>query len=324
MATLLLERPPSPEPPRPERRVEGVIPVGGRELRIQRRITLVMTLVPFAAVVWAAIALWGHGIGGVEAGIATGFYLFTALGVTVGFHRYFTHKGFTAVQPVRTVMAVAGSMAVQGSIISWVAAHRRHHAYSDKPGDPHSPYLEFEGDGAPSALKGLWHAHVGWLFQPEKTDVVRWAPDMVKDPMVAAVDRAFQWLVLASFLLPAVLGYAITGTWHGAWGAFLWGSLVRIFLLHHVTWSINSICHFYGTKPYESKDESRNNWMLSILSMGESWHNNHHAFPSAARHGIDRGQVDISARVIQTMARLGWVTDVRTVDEAQREAKRRR
>jgi stearoyl-CoA desaturase (delta-9 desaturase) len=318
MTTTLLERRPEP---RPERRIEGVIPISARELRFQRRITLLMTVAPLGAVLWAIAALWGHGISATNFWIMIGFYAFTITGVTVGLHRYFTHKSFRAVQPLRWLLGVAGSMAVEGDLISWVAAHRRHHAYADKTGDPHSPHL-IQTPGFKGALQNLWHAHAGWLFDPEKTDQDRWAPDLVKDPMISGISRRFPMFVILSFTLPPLLGLVLTGTFHGLWTAFVWGSLVRIFVLHHMTWSINSICHFYGRRPYDTDEQSRNVWSLSLLSFGESWHNNHHAFPSSAYLGLEWWQVDIGGYTIRSLHWLGLVRDVRHPTGEQRKAKR--
>jgi stearoyl-CoA desaturase (delta-9 desaturase) len=205
-------------------------------------------------------------------------------------------------------LAIAGSLAIEGSVTSWVAAHRRHHAFSDREGDPHSPHL-VEEDGFRGVVKGLWHAQVGWLFTADETSIERWAPDMLRDPVMVRINRLFPvWVVLSLFVLPAGLGLVLTHSWHGVLTAFLWGGLARVFLLHHVTWSVNSICHFYGRKDFSTTDESTNNWALSLVSFGESWHNNHHAFPTSAVHGLKRWQLDASAAVIVLLekSRLAW------------------
>ena len=207
-------------------------------------------------------------------------------------------------------------MALQGSLIDWVAAHRRHHAFSDKEGDPHSPHLD-EGEGLTGVVRGLWHAHVGWLVTPERTDLERWAPDLLKDDDIVKVHRNFPLITLVTFLLPGLIGLAITRSLWGGVTAFLWGSLARIFFLHHVTWSINSICHFYGSRPFRSSDFSTNNWVLSIVSFGESWHNNHHAFPSSAVHGIGRGQLDSSAGMIRLFEALRLARSVKVATPKQ-------
>ncbi|HEY6745474.1 MAG TPA: acyl-CoA desaturase, partial [Mycobacteriales bacterium] len=245
----------------------------------------------------------------VDVGLAVGFYLISGLGVTVGFHRYFTHGGFKAQRWLRLTLAVAGSLSVEGGVIRWVADHRRHHAFSDKEGDPHSPWRY--GETVPALMKGLWFAHIGWLFDVEHTNQKRFTPDLLADKGIVRIEQMFTQLVLVSFFLPAVLGGLITMSWSGALSAFFWASLVRIALLHHVTWSINSICHAIGERPFVARDKSANFWPLAILSFGESWHNSHHADPSMARHGVLRGQIDISARLIWAFEKLGWVHDVK-------------
>jgi stearoyl-CoA desaturase (Delta-9 desaturase) len=305
------------EVPRPS----GVVPLDDRGIRFQRRAVLVATVIPFAGFVLAVVSLWGRGLSGVDLGIFLVLYALTGLGITVGYHRMFTHRSFGSGRGVRALLGVAGSMAVEGSVLTWVADHRRHHAYADKEGDPHSPHLD-EGEGLMGVLKGLWHAHMGWLFATEKTSVTRWAPDLYKDPMMRRIDSFFPLWVTISFVLPAVLGLLITRSWSGAVTAFLWGGLVRIFMLHHVTWSINSICHFYGRRPFSTTDYSTNNWLLSLVSFGESWHNNHHAFPTSAVHGLGRWQVDLSAWVIAALEKLGLAHNVKRVSTKQLSAKR--
>ena len=199
--------------------------------------------------------------------------------------------------------------AVQGPVLHWVADHRRHHAFSDKEGDPHSPWLF--GTSALALAKGFWHAHMGWLFGRDRTNVDRFAPDLARDRAIRVVDRMFPVWVALSVGLPAVLVGLITMSWWGVLTGFLWAGLARVAFQHHVTWSVNSICHMIGDRPFASRDRSANFWPLAVLSMGESWHNSHHADPTAARHGVRRGQVDISARTIWIFEKLGWVWDVR-------------
>jgi stearoyl-CoA desaturase (Delta-9 desaturase) len=300
MAHAVTERP----------KILGVRTLDEKRVRLQRRLVLVVTVVPFLGFVAAVFVMWGRGLSATDAVIGLLFYLFTGLGVTVGFHRYATHQSFETTPAVRGLLAIAGSMAVQGPIITWVADHRRHHAFADKEGDPHSPHLD-DGPGIRGVAKGLWHAHMGWLFSDEQSSARRWAPDLLKDSMIVKIDRLFPlWLIL-TFALPPVIGFAVTGTLAGALTAGLWGSLVRIFMLHHVTWSINSICHFYGKRPFAGDDFSTNNWMLSIVSFGESWHNNHHAFPSSAVHGVHRFQIDISGALISALEKVGLATNVK-------------
>ncbi len=305
----------------PRSKVQGVRGLEAREATIQRRLVLFLTIFPFVGVVTAMVMLWGSGLSPVDAGLALVFYLFTGLGVTIGYHRLFTHGSFQASRPLKIVLAVGGSMAMEGSLIGWCAIHRRHHAYSDKEGDPHSPHLD-EGPGVMGVVKGLWHAHMGWLVTPEATDEKRWAPDLLKDKDLVKITKMFPLLAVASFLLPALLGFALTQSLRGAVTAFVWASLVRIFLLQHVTWSINSICHFYGERPFKSLDFSTNNWVLSLISFGESWHNNHHAFPTSARHGIGRAQLDPSGRLISWFQKLRWASEVKSVSPKQIAAKK--
>lgn len=281
----------------------GVVAIDRRHASIQRKMVLFFTVFPFAGFFFAVLTLWGNGLTVLDAVIAFSFYVVTGLGVTVGYHRLFTHQSFEASRPLKIALAVTGSMAVQGSLIDWVATHRRHHAFSDRDGDPHSPHLD-DGPGLAGVLRGLWHAHVGWLVRPENTDAHRWAPDLLKDRDLVLISKLFPVLTVASFVLPALLGLAVTRSYSGAVTAFLWGSLARIFFLHHVTWSINSICHFYGRRPFSSHDFSTNNWVLAIVSFGESWHNNHHAFPTSAIHGIGRGQIDISGALIKLFEKM--------------------
>jgi stearoyl-CoA desaturase (delta-9 desaturase) len=307
----------------PTGRIEGVPGVrrlDARRAALQRRLVLLVTVVPFVGFVWAVIALWGNGLSMTDAVIALAFYFWTGFGVTIGFHRYFTHQSFETNRFMRATFAIAGSMAVQGPLIKWVADHRRHHAFSDQEGDPHSPHLD-DGPGVRGVLKGLWHAHMGWLFGDEQTSPRRWCPDLLKDQTMRTIDKLFPlWLIL-TFALPPAVGFIATGTLAGALSAGLWGSLVRVFMLHHVTWSINSICHFYGKRPFEGDDFSTNNWLLSVISLGESWHNNHHAFPSAAVHGIRKTQVDLSGGLIALLEKMGLARRVRRVTDKQIETK---
>ena len=301
--------------------IPGVKPLTPKVARFQRRLVLLVTIVPFLGFAAAVWTLWGTGLTPLDAGIFVAMYYFTGLGVTIGFHRLFTHQSFETKPWVRNTLAIAGSMAIQGPVIRWVADHRRHHAFSDQPGDPHSPHLD-EGPGVKGVLKGLWHAHLGWFFDPEQTSARRWAPDMVKEPAMRRIDSLFPLWAAISFLAPPIVGGLVTGTLRGAVTAFLWGSLARIFFLHHVTWSINSICHFYGKRPYETTDHSTNNWVLSLISFGESWHNNHHAFPTSAVHGLSKGQIDMTGGVIKLMRRVGLARDVKVVGNKQISSKR--
>ena len=269
----------------------------------------VFVLLPVLALAAAVPLAWGWGLSWLDVGLAVAFYLLSGLGVTVGFHRHFTHRSFTAHRALRNGLAIAGSTALQGDVITWVADHRRHHAFSDSEGDPHSPWRY--GTTAGALAKGFWHAHMGWLFGRDQTNAARFTPDLLADRDVAAVDRQFVLLTVVSLGVPALLGGLLSWSWWGALTAFLWGGLVRVGLLHHVTWSINSICHMAGRRPFGTRDRSANVWWLAVLSFGESWHNLHHADPTCARHGVKRGQIDMSARLIWLFEKFGWVHSVR-------------
>ncbi len=283
--------------------------LAGSKARGEQTALYLFVVLPFLALLAAVPVAWGWGIGWTDLAISLAFYLVSALGITVGFHRYFTHGAFKANRGLKIAMALAGSLAVEGPVIGWVADHRRHHAFSDRDGDPHSPWRF--GESLAGLTKGFWFAHLGWMFGPERTNQDKYAPDLLADRDLVRIDRQFPALVAVTMLAPAVLGGVLSWSITGALTAFFWASLVRICVLHHVTWSINSLCHMIGERPYASRDRSANFWPLAILSMGESWHNSHHADPTCARHGVDRGQLDISARTIWLFEKLGWATDVR-------------
>lgn len=266
-------------------------------------------VLPLAALVAALPVAWNHWISWLDVILGVVLYVIAAGGITIGYHRYFTHASFKAKPWVAWLLGISGSMALEGSISSWVAGHRKHHANSDEADDPHSPWRY--GTGAWAVTKGFLWAHVGWLIAQEPIDARRWAPDMLKDPITSRLSRHFGWFVLATFALPAVLGGLLTWSWQGALTAFFWAGLVRIALVHHVTWSINSVCHIWGKQPFVSRDESRNVAWLALPSLGESWHNFHHAEPTSARHGVLPGQVDPSAAVIRFAENRGWVTGVK-------------
>ncbi|MDF9813631.1 fatty acid desaturase [Streptomyces sp. SPB162] len=284
--------------------------LGGDNKGMTERITLGAFIgVPFVALVAAIPLAWGWGMSWLDLGLMVGMYFIGCHGITIGFHRYFTHGAFKAKRPLRIALAVAGSLAVEGPVVRWVADHRKHHKYSDADGDPHSPWRY--GETVPALMKGLWWAHIGWMFDTERTPQEKYAPDLMKDPAIRMISRQFLAFTLVSLAIPPLVGGLVTMSWTGAFSAFFWGSLIRVGLLHHVTWSINSICHAVGNRPFKSRDRSGNVWWLAILSCGESWHNLHHAEPTSARHGVLRGQVDSSARVIRWFEQLGWASDVR-------------
>ncbi|GAA4485991.1 acyl-CoA desaturase [Actinoallomurus oryzae] len=269
----------------------------------------VFIAVPLLAVVAAVPFAWGWGLGWTDLAIMFVMYGVSGLGVTVGYHRHFTHGSFKAKRPLRIAMAIAGGLSIEMSVIDWVAVHRRHHKYSDQENDPHSPW-RFGNDWR-ALTKGLIWAHMGWLFDSRRTSPTKFCPDLVADKDMRRISRFFPGLVAISLLLPAALGGLLTMSWWGALTGFFWGALVRVSLLHHVTWSINSICHAMGEEEFEARDKSRNVWWLAIPSFGESWHNLHHADPTCARHGVLPGQLDSSARTIWLFEKLGWVWDVR-------------
>jgi stearoyl-CoA desaturase (Delta-9 desaturase) len=280
-------------------------------------------VLPFAAFLAAITLAWNQVIGWTDLAILGVMYFLTAFAITAGFHRLFTHRAFDSPRTVRYAFAALGSMAVQGPVISWVADHRKHHAFADDDGDPHSPHVG-HGDGVVGVLRGLWHAHVGWLVREQgRADRRRFAPDLLEDPGMRWIDRNFEWLVAAGLVIPAAAGFLVTGTLAGAVTGLLWGGLVRVFLVHHVTWSVNSICHFLGTRRFVTEDESRNVAWLALPSLGESWHHNHHAFPRSADNALRWWQVDISGLVIRAMARAGLARNVVTISrDRQRERER--
>ncbi len=292
---------------------------------VQLTVTALIVIAPLAGLAAAIWLFWGRAIGFTDIGLAVFFYLITGFGVTVGFHRCFTHRSYTARPALRAVLAVAGSMSFEGDVIGWVATHRRHHAFTDRPGDPHSPYRY--GTGPVGQLRGLMHAHVGWLFGNDPTSQERYAPDMKAERVMRIVSRAFPALCVASLALPFAAGWALSGgSLRAAWIALLWAGLVRIALLQHVTWSVNSLCHLLGNRPFTTRryDRATNLWPLALLSLGESWHNMHHSDPACARHGVDRGQIDLSAGLIRMFEAVGWVSAVHWPSAARLDGRRRR
>jgi stearoyl-CoA desaturase (delta-9 desaturase) len=287
-----------------------------------RIVTGLVTVVPVLGLLLAGWQLWGNALGVNDLIVFAVMYVATGLGITVGFHRLFTHRSFKATKGVRGTLAILGSVAIEGPIISWVADHRKHHAFSDQPGDPHSPHVD-HGHGLKGALKGLLHAHVGWLFlHTHRGRKTRYAPDLLDDPLIRWVDRTFVLWVVLGFVVPFFLGALLGGSWVDGLTGMLWGGLVRILVLHHVTYSINSLCHFFGRQPFDTGDESRNLAWLAPLSFGEAWHNGHHAFPTSFRHGLGRFQPDPSAWVITALEKLGLAWDVVRVSPERLESKR--
>jgi stearoyl-CoA desaturase (Delta-9 desaturase) len=286
-----------------------------------RIITGVVTITPFLALIAVCWQLWADFLHWSDVAVFGIMYLATGLGITVGFHRYLTHRSFKTSRPLRAIFAVLGSAAIEGPVISWVADHRKHHRFSDREGDPHSPHVG-HGGGWKGALSGLVHAHLGWLFiHSERGARGRYAPDLLKDPIVNFVDRTFVLWALGGFAMAFGLGWAIGGTLLAALTGMLWGGGVRMLVVHHVTYSINSLCHFFGRRRFITSDHSRNLLWLAIPSFGESWHNNHHAFPTSAFHGLRRWEIDPSALVIRGLESLGLVWDVVRIDPARQARK---
>jgi stearoyl-CoA desaturase (delta-9 desaturase) len=294
-------------------------PPGGVDLRI-RLINLAAVTIPFAGFVAAVALLWGVAFNWVYLALLAGMYLVTAVGITVGYHRFFTHRSFKTTRPVAAILAALGSMAVEGPVLQWAAVHRRHHQHSDDHDDPHSPHTH--GAGLWGIVRGMWHAHMGWLLLARPGGLGRYVRDLRQDPLVRWMSQLFPVWVLLGLLIPAALGGLLTLSWTGVLLGFIWGGLVRVFLVHHVTWSINSVCHIWGTRPFRSHDESRNNPIFGVLALGEGWHNNHHAFPTSARHGLRWWQIDVSYMIIRTMALVGLARDIRLPSADRLAAKR--
>ncbi len=297
--------------------------MGGEQKGWLEQATLgLFIVVPLIAVAAIVPVMWGRGLHWRDVVIALVFYLLTGFGITVGFHRYFTHGSFRAKRSLRIALGIMGSLAVEGPLIRWVADHRKHHRYSDQEQDPHSPWAYGESVGG--LTRGLYHAHLGWLFDSEQTPQRQYAPDLLADHDIVRISRHFPTFVAISTLLPPLIGGLWSWSWQGALSAFFWATLVRIALLHHVTWSINSICHVAGNRPFRSRDRSGNVGWLALLSFGESWHNLHHADPTSARHGVLRGQIDTSARLIWMFTKVGWASHARWPDTERLDARRAR
>lgn len=314
---------PPPELPSrpPEESVTEVLSPAIRASLPVRLGTLAAILVPFLGVIAAPFFVWGWGFGWVDLGLLLGMYLLTGLGITLGFHRLFVHRSFETYTWVKFIWAVLGSMAVQGSLMYWVALHRRHHQYSDRPEDPHTPH--HHGTGVLGLLRGFWHSHLGWFFSGDPPQLARYVKDLQSSTALWTASVLFPLWVTLGLVVPAVLGGVITLTWAGVWTGLIWGGLVRLFLVHHVTWSVNSACHLWGWQPYVGDDESRDNFVFGILAMGEGWHHTHHTFPTSARHGLRWWQFDLSYWVIRAQALVGLAWDIKLpTREAQRQKRR--
>jgi len=293
----------------------------GEMTKVEKAANLGAVVVPFAATLAAIVLFWNSLVTPADLAIAAAMYMLTAIGITVGFHRLLTHRSFQTSKPLEYTFAILGSMAVQGPVISWVADHRKHHAHTDEEGDPHSPHVGHDG-GLKGVLGGLWHAHSGWLMSTQgRADWKKYAPDLYEDEGMRRINRNFVPLVLLSLALPALAGFLVSGTLAGAATGLLWGGLVRIFFVHHVTWSVNSVCHFLGSRRFDTDDRSTNVFWLALPSLGESWHHNHHAFPRSAVHGLKRRELDPSAAIIGAMEKLGLARNVIRIS-AERQAER--
>ena len=289
--------------------------------RLERNVNIAAVVTPFLGLIVAATLLWDGFLGARDVAVFALMYALTAVGVTVGFHRLLTHRAFCTRAWLRYTLAVLGSMSLQGPVIDWVADHRKHHTFTDEEGDPHSPHAG-AGAGFPGMVKGLWHAHTGWLFETHgQASSKRFARDLLEDPKMRAINRSFPLIALSSVLLPFLLGLALGGgALVAGLSALLWGGLVRIFIVHHITWSINSICHFFGRRRFDTDDHSTNVFWLALPSLGEAWHHNHHAFPQSACHGLRWYEIDPSGWLILALARLGLASDVvRVTPERARE-----
>jgi stearoyl-CoA desaturase (Delta-9 desaturase) len=309
--TLELVSPPRPElvsPPRPELRPVAAPEDDGPPGGVARMATVLIVGIPFAALVFGVVRLWGRGINLRDLLLALAFYVLAGHGISIGFHRLLAHRSFSACRTLKVAFVALGSMAYEGGPIGWVANHRRHHVFSDTAGDPHSPH--HHGGGIGGQLKGLWHAHLGWLFTARSASPRRHAADLLADRDIVVLDAMFPMWCALSLAVPFGLGWLLGGTLGAAISALFWAGLVRVCVLHHATWSINSLCHMFGRRPFVTKDRSGNVGALAVISMGESWHNGHHAFPRSARHGLLRGQLDTSALLIRGFERLGWVDGV--------------
>jgi len=289
-----------------------------RMTRTERIANIIGVVVPFLGLIAAIVLLWQSWVDWIDLGILAGLYLVYGLGITVGYHRLLTHRAFKTYKPVEYGFAIVGSMALQGGVLDWVGDHRKHHAHADEEGDPHSPHVG-HGEG----LSGLWHAHTGWLFETHgQADWKKYARELYEDPGMRRINRFFPLLAALSLAIPAALGYVLHGfTLEGAVRGLVWGGLVRAFFLHHITWSINSVCHYFGRRRFDVDDQSTNVAWLALPSLGEAWHHNHHAFPRSAKHGLRRWEIDVSGLIIGAMERAGLAWNVVRISPERQQAK---
>ncbi|MFT4050261.1 MAG: acyl-CoA desaturase [Solirubrobacterales bacterium] len=292
--------------------------------KLEQRITIAAVTIPFLGFLVAIVLLWNNGVDWLDLGILAVMYVFTGAGITVGYHRLFTHRSFETKRWIKITLAIAGSMSVQGAPIHWVADHRKHHDFADEEGDPHSPHTH-DHEGVKGIFVGWYHSHMGWLFsRDERASASRYARDLKNDPDMVWVDKHFFSWVLLGLAIPFALGFVLGGfSLYAGFTAFIWGGLVRIFLQHHATWSVNSICHMYGDQPFEIEDQSTNNWAVAFVALGEGWHHNHHAFPTSARHGLTGRQVDPAYIIIKSLEKVGLAWNVRVPSDEALDKKRR-
>jgi stearoyl-CoA desaturase (delta-9 desaturase) len=311
----------TPSAPEKDMRYETEVLLVPPNSGLWKFLRVLVIFLPPLGVIAAMFTLWGGWFRPVDLILFTVLYLATGFGITVGFHRLFTHRSFKASPAATWTLGVLGSMAIEGPLDWWVATHRRHHRHSDEQLDPHSPHAGRKA-GIIGSLAAFLHAHVGWSFRREctGTDTRRYAPDILGNARLMTISRLFPVWVIAGLLLPAAIGWLVDPTWRGALLGLLWGGLVRVFMVHHVTWSVNSICHLYGTKDHDTGDESRNNALFGVLALGEGWHNNHHAFPASARHGLAWWQLDLSWLLIRLLALFGAARDIKTASPSRAQA----
>ncbi|HKH88888.1 MAG TPA: fatty acid desaturase [Acidimicrobiales bacterium] len=294
----------------------GIATARERTSRVSQVVTLVAVIVPPLGLFMAMGLLWGVGFRLTDLVLFAVLYVVTGLGITVGYHRYFTHRSFETVAAVKVALAVLGAMTLQGPVTQWVTDHRKHHARSDQEGDPHSPHLS--GDGLVGTIKGLWHSHIGWMFTTKGMErSMSYGRDLYEDRAIRVIDRCYLLWVGLSLAVPFLLGAWIGGSWSLGVEALVWAGLIRIFAFEHSTFAVNSICHTFGRRAYEARDQSRNNWVVALLVFGEGWHNNHHAFPRSARHGLGGRQLDPSWWVIRGLERVKLARAVRLPTPAQ-------
>lgn len=276
--------------------------------QLERRIAIGVVVTPFIGTIAALVWMGVYGISSVDVGLFLIMYAITTLGITAGFHRLFTHRSFKTGKTIQVLLGIAGSMAAQGPVLFWTACHRRHHASSDDSNDPHSPNVG--GEGIWGKFLGLWHAHIGWMFNHNNENWLKYVPDLLRDNLIFKVSQWYFFWVFLGFLIPAILGGFLSHSWQGTISGLLWGGFVRMFVVHQSTWSINSICHSFGSRSYETNDYSTNNLICALLAFGEGWHNNHHAFQTSAKHGIEWWQVDVTYWLIYILEKLGWASNV--------------